>query len=153
MKAGVLNSRCWLKSRLAHSGPGVKQDAKLGGTPEHVFEQEPVKEAWQKIETALAKELEERKAAMPKTEDAGNGDEEEDLAAVRKSPATFALHSPSYKAAANQCVRRYVTLIPEPKTTDGVVAAVSQSSLKDLAGNQGVDCVMTFLDMDDSWIT
>eukprot|EP00435_Cladocopium_sp_Y103_P027001 s4446_g6.t1 len=128
--------------------PGVKQAAKLGGTPEHVFEQDPVKDAWQKIETALAKELEERKAAMPKAEDEGSGGEEEPLAAVRKSPAAFALHSPSYwRAVGNQCVRRYVTLIPEPKTTDGVVTAVSQCNLKDIAGNQGVDAVLTFLDM------
>ena len=41
---------------------GVKQAAKQGGTPEHVFEQEPVKEAWQLIVQELAKELEERKA-------------------------------------------------------------------------------------------
>ena len=42
----------------------MKQAAKQGGTPEHVFEQEPMKEAWQLIVTELAEELEERKDAF-----------------------------------------------------------------------------------------
>ena len=127
---------------------GVKAAAKLGGTAEHVFEQEPVKDAWSKVVTALAKEAEERKAAEPKAEE-GSGEETELLADARKPPTTFALHSPAYwKAVANQCVRTYITLLPEPKTTDGVVSAVSQSCLKDIQGTQGQDCVLTFLDLD-----
>ena len=99
---------------------GVKQAAKLGGTPEHVFEQEPIKEAWEKIVVELAKEAEERKASAPKA-DADEEEEAEDevLQTVRKAPTNFALHSAGYwRAVANQCVRTYVTLIPEPKTTD-----------------------------------
>ena len=126
---------------------GVKAAAKLGGTAEHVFEQEPVKDAWSKVVNALAKEAEERKAAEPKAEE--GSEEEEPLANARKPPTTFPLHSPAYwKAVANQCVRTYVTLVPEPKTTDGVIIAVSQSCLKDIQGTQGQDCVLTFLDLD-----
>lgn len=126
---------------------GVRTAAKQGGTPEGVFEQEAIKEAWTNIQTALAKEAEERKVGEPKAEEPS--DEDEPLAQARKAPTTFALHSPAYwKAVANQCVRTYITLIPEPKTIDGVVSAISQCCLKDIAGTAGEDCVLTFLDLD-----
>lgn len=129
---------------------GVKQAAKLGGAPEQVFEQEPIKEAWDKIVIELAKESEERKASGPKADaDEEETAEEEILQTVRKAPTNFALHSAAYwRAVANQCVRTYVTLIPEPKTTDAVVRAITQSSLKDIAGTPGESCVLTFLDLD-----
>ena len=48
---------------------GVRQAAKLGGAPEQVLEQDPVKEAWQKVTVQLAQESEERKASAQTTED------------------------------------------------------------------------------------
>lgn len=68
---------------------------------------------------------------------------------VRKAPTNFPLHSASYwKSVANQIVRTYVTLQPEPKTLAGVVSAVAQSKLKDISRQAGQDCVLTFLDLD-----
>ena len=100
---------------------GIRQAAKLGGTPEQVFEQEPVKEAWQAIVREIAKELEERNALQRKAEEEPE-QEEEELATVRKAPTSFPLHSASYwRAVANQTVRTYITLVPEPKTLEGVV--------------------------------
>ena len=68
---------------------GLKQAAKQGGTPEHVFEQEPIKEAWQLIVQELAKELEERKAvtAEPKEDDLEPQDEA--LKCARQPPSSF----------------------------------------------------------------
>lgn len=127
---------------------GVKQAAKQGGTAEHVFEQEPVKEAWAKITTELAKEAEERKALCATNEE--EQDTEDDvLTAARQPPNTHELHSVGYwRSVANQCVRTYCSLQPEPKTIEGVVSAVSQGNLKDIAGTSGKDCVLTFLCMD-----
>ena len=123
---------------------GVKQAAKQGGTAEHVFEQEPVKEAWAKITTELAKEAEERKALCATNEE--EQDTEDDvLTAARQPPNTHELHSVGYwRSVANQCVRTYCSLQPEPKTIEGVVSAVSQGNLKDIAGTSGKDCVLTF---------
>ena len=127
---------------------GIRQAAKLGGTPEQVFEQEPVKEAWQAIVREIAKELEERNALQRKAEEEPE-QEEKELATVRKAPTSFPLHSASYwRAVANQTVRTYITLVPEPKTLEGVVTAIEQSSLKSIAGTQGSDSVLVFLDMD-----
>ena len=129
---------------------GVKQSAKQGGAAELVFEQEPVKDAWQKITNELAKESEERKAAASQLEDAqGPEEEEEPVAILRKPPSSFELHSAQYwKSVANQAVRTYVTLCPEPKTLSGVVEAVAQSNVKNIAGTQGESSVVLFLDMD-----
>ena len=75
--------------------------------------------------------------------------EEKELATVRKAPTSFPLHSASYwRAVANHTVRTYITLVPEPKTQEGVVTAIEQSSLKSIAGTQGSDSVLVFLDMD-----
>ena len=127
---------------------GIRQAAKLGGTPEQVFEQEPVKEAWQAIVREIAKELEERNALQRKAEEEPE-QEEEELATVGKAPTSFPLHSASYwRAVANQTVRTYITLVPEPKTLEGVVTAIEQSSLKSIAGTPGSDSVLVFLDMD-----
>ena len=128
---------------------GIKQAAKLGGTPEHVWEQEPIKEAWEKVLVELAKEAEECRASAPKADAEEEVEEDENLQTVRKAPTNFALHSAGYwRAVANQCVRTYVTLIPEPKTTDAMTRAISQSSLKEIFGTQGETCVLTFLDLD-----
>lgn len=130
---------------------GVKQAAKLSGTPEQVLEQEPVKEAWDKIVKELTKEQEERKAQQSCPEEKQEQAEEMDegLNLVRQAPTSFPLHSASYwKSVANQIVRTYITLQPEPKTQAGVVPAVAQSKLKDIAGQGGQDCVLTFLDLD-----
>lgn len=129
---------------------GVKQSAKQGGAAELVFEQEPVKEAWQKITNELAKESEERKTAASQLEDAqGPEEEEEPVSILRKPPSSFELHSAQYwKSVANQAVRTYVTLCPEPKTLSGVVEAVAQSNVKNIAGTQGESSVVLFLDMD-----
>ena len=130
---------------------GVKQAAKQGGAAEQVFEQEPVKEARDRIKNELAKESEERKAAASLQEDARGKEEEEEepVSALRKPPSSFELHSSQYwKSVANQCVRTYVTLCPEPKTLSGVVQSVAQSNVKDIAGTQGKSSVLVFLDMD-----
>ena len=127
---------------------GVKQAAKQGGTAEHVFEQEPVKEAWTKITTELAKEAEERKALSATMEEAKEP-EDDALMSARQPPNTHELHSVGYwRSVANQCVRTYISLQPEPKTLEGVVSAVSQGNLKDISGTSGKDSVLTFLCMD-----
>lgn len=127
---------------------GVKQAAEQGGSAEHVFEQEQVKEAWAKIATELAKEAEERKAQTTQQEDPPEG-EDEALTVARKAPNTFALHSPGYwRSVADQCVRTYGSFQPEPKTLEGVVSAVAQCNLKDVKGTPGQDSVLVFLCMD-----
>ena len=129
---------------------GLRQAAKSGGAPEQVWEQEPVKEAWEKVKVELAKEAEERKARSMQVDDGEMVDAEEDaLTVARKAPTSFALHSPGYwNAVANQAVRTYVSLVPEPKTIQGVESAVAQSSLKDISGSQGVSSVLLWLDLD-----
>eukprot|EP00435_Cladocopium_sp_Y103_P014446 s3581_g3.t1 len=146
---------------------GVKQGARQGGSAEHVWEQEQIQEAWKVIVTELAREAEERKALASAEaqedegpepadealasaqEDEGPEPADEALASVRQPPTSHPLHSTGYwRSVANQTVRTYVTLQPEPKTTDGVSSAVAQSSLKDMKGTQGQSCIMTFLDMD-----
>eukprot|EP00435_Cladocopium_sp_Y103_P040722 s2841_g11.t1 len=130
---------------------GVKQAAKQGGAAEQVFEQEPVQEAWQRITNELAKESEERKAAASLQGDAPGTEEEEEeaVSVLRKPPSSFELHSTQYwKSVANQAVRTYVTLCPEPKTLSGVVQAVAQSNVKNIAGTQGESSVVLWLDMD-----
>lgn len=128
---------------------GLKQAAKQGGAPELVFEQEPVNEAWQLIVQELAKELEERKAVTAEPQEDDLEPQDEALKSARQPPTSFPLHSAGYwKSVANQTVRTYITVHPEPKTTDGVLSAVAQSSLKDIAGTQGESCVLTFLDLD-----
>ena len=126
---------------------GLRQAAKSGGAPEQVWEQEPVKEAWEKVKVELAKEAEERKARSMQVDDGEMVDAEEDaLTVARKAPTSFALHSPGYwNAVANQAVRTYVSLVPEPKTIQGVESAVAQSSLKDISGSQGVSSVLLWL--------
>ena len=129
---------------------GVRQAAKLGGTPEQVLEQDPVKEAWQKVTVQLAQESEERKASAQTTEDDdAEVGEDEVLASARKPAASFPLHSEGYwKAVANATVRTYVTLQPEPRSQDGVISALEQCSLKNISSTQGQDCLLVFLDMD-----
>lgn len=129
---------------------GIKQAAKQGATAEHVFEQEVVKEQWQVVTNELQKEAEERKANAAQDHEEESETEEQVLLTVRKNPSTFPLHTAKYwQAVANQCVRTYVTLLVEPRTTDGVVTLVAQSPLKNINGTQGQDSVLTFLDMDN----
>ena len=130
---------------------GLKPVAKAGGVPEQAFENEAVKEAWDKVVKELAKESEERKALTsgPTAEEEETVETDEALMAARKPPTSFPLHSSAYwLSVANHTVRTYVTLHPEPKTLQGVVSAVAQSKLKDLSGLSGQDCVLTFLDLD-----
>ena len=128
---------------------GVRQAARSGGAPEQVWEQEPVKEAWEKVKVELAKEAEERKACSMQADDEEIVEDEDVLTVVRKAPTSFALHSPGYwNAVGNQAVRTYVSLVPEPKTIQGVESAVAQSSLKDIFGSQGVSSVLLWLDLD-----
>lgn len=128
---------------------GVRQAARSGGAPEQVWEQEPVKEAWEKVKVELAKEAEERKACSMQADDEEIVEDEDALTVVRKAPTSFALHSPGYwNAVGNQAVRTYVSLVPEPKTIQGVESAVAQSSLKDIFGSQGVSSVLLWLDLD-----
>ena len=75
--------------------------------------------------------------------------EEDVLTAAHQPPSTHELHSVGYwRSVANQCVRTYCSLQPEPKTLEGVVSAVWQGNLKDIAGTSGKDTVLTFLCMD-----
>eukprot|EP00438_Fugacium_kawagutii_P016989 Skav202425 [mRNA] locus=scaffold1370:406666:410894:- [translate_table: standard] len=129
---------------------GVRQAAKIGGTPEQVWEQEPVKEAWEKVKVELAKEEEDRKArTAPVDEDMVGEAEDDDLTAVRKAPTSFALHSPGYwNAVANQIVRTYVNLAVEPATVQGVDRAISQCPAKEISGSQGTSSVLIWLDLD-----
>ena len=114
-----------------------------GSVPEQFLEYSEIKEKWDAVAAQVANEDAERKA---KTQVSQEAEAEEDVMSVqglRKGPSHFALHSKKYwRAVANQTVRSYVTLIPEPKTTDGVSHAVSQSPLKDVQGN-----VVTWLDV------
>ena len=128
----------------------LRQVARSGGLPEQVWEMDQVKEAWEKVKVELAKEDEERKArTMPVDNEAIVDEDEDALTVVRKAPASFVLHSPGYwNAVANQAVRTYVSLVPEPKTLQGVESAVAQSSLKDISGCQGVSSVLLWLDLD-----
>ena len=117
---------------------GVKQAAKQGGTPEHVFEQEPVKEAWQLIVQELAKELEERKAVTAEPQEDELEPQDEALKSARQPPTSFPLHSAGYwKSVANQTVRTYITVHPEPKTTDGVVSGRSIESQRRCRDSRG----------------
>ena len=129
---------------------GLKQAARQGGSAAVVWEQEQIQDCWKVILTELAKEAEERKAlASAEAADECPEAEDGDLLQVREPPNCHPLNSTAYwRSVANQTVRTYVTLHPEPKTTDGVSSAVAQSCLKSMAGTQGQSCIMTFLDMD-----
>ena len=128
----------------------LRQVARSGGLPEQVWEMDQVKEYWAKIKTELAKEDEERKArSMPVDNEASAEEHEDALTVARKAPASFVLHSPGYwSAVGNQAVRTYVSLVPEPKTIQGVETAVGQSSLREIIGCAGASSVLSWLDLD-----
>ena len=105
---------------------GVKQAAKLGRTPEHVFEQEPIKEAWEKIVVNWPRKP--KSAKLPLRRQMRTKKKRRKMRSCKRCgrppPILLAL-SRYWRAVANQCVRTYVTLIPEPKTTDAMVRAIS----------------------------
>ena len=70
------------------------------------------------------------------------------LTKARLAPTSFAQNSPDYwKAVANQTVRTYINLIPEPRTTEAVAAAIAQcASLKDLNVSVSSESLMIFLE-------
>ena len=82
--------------------------------------------------------------------DAGEESEhEEEVVVVRKNPNHFPVNSTNYwRAVANATVRTYISLVPEPKTLDGVCQAVAQSNLKNIRGNSGETSVMVLVDLD-----
>lgn len=128
---------------------GLRQAAKAGGSPEQVWEQEPVKEAWDKVKVELAKEEEDRKARSAPVDNESMGEPEDELSSARQAPTSFALHSPGYwNAVANQVVRTYINFAQEPATIQGVERAISQCPAKEISGSQGVSSVLIWLDCD-----
>ena len=127
----------------------LKQVAKQGAV-EAILEHENIKDAWQNLTAQVANEEAERQAALKLAAGGEQSEpEEEECVVVRKSPATFPLHSAGYwRAVGNATVRTYITLLPEPRTQEGVTQAVAQSSLKKITGNLGESCVLVTMDLD-----
>ena len=126
----------------------VRQAAKQGAV-EALMEHENVKELWSQAQSQLANEAAERLALQKGQNAAAESEPEEEVVLIRKNPQSFALHSPSYwRAVANASVRAYVSVMPEPKTTDGVAQAISQCNLKSIRGNLGESCILLHLDLD-----
>ena len=130
---------------------GLRQVCKSGGAPEGVLEHESVKEQVDKIVALLKDEEAEQKALQTVTAGDSAGAEEpvDELEEVRKPPSQHSQGSEKYwKAVANQTVRTYVSLHVLPKTLEGVISVVSQSSLKEYLGEGGVSSVLIHLDLD-----
>ena len=125
----------------------VRQAAKQGAV-EALMEHENVKELWSQVQSQLANEAAERLALQKGQNAEAESEPEEEVVLIRKNPQSFALHSPSYwRAVANASVRTYVSVMPEPKTTDGVAQAISQCNLKSIRGNLGESCILQHLDL------
>ena len=125
---------------------GLKQGG-AGGAPEATFENESVKEEWSKVEAQLEKEASERKAQQQKALGLEEGDEEGpgEEVLMKRAPNQHPVNTEEYwMSVAYQTMRTYCTLLPEPKTLDGVASAISQAmSLKDITGT-----VVAFLDIE-----
>ena len=104
----------------------LRAAARAGSIPEQVMEYNDLKEKWDEIVAQLVNEEAERKAGAELLEP-DDEPEEASMQELRKGPAHFVLHSDKcWRAVANQTVRSYVTLLPEPKTQ----AAVQQLFVK-----------------------
>ena len=114
----------------------LRTAGKSGSVPEQFMEYTELKEAWDKITALLSDEAAERKALAgqaPEMEDSV-ADDPESVQSLRKGPNAFVLHSDKYwLAVANQTVRTYVSLAPEPKTQEAVVRHIQQGPLKDIS--------------------
>lgn len=129
----------------------MRQAAKAGGAPEAVLEHELVKEQWDKVLATLKNEEAERKAAEELAVGAAESapDTSNELEQLRKPPSQHSQGSEKYwKAVANQTVRTYCSFPGGPKTLEGVITLVSQTSLRDFQGEGGKSCVLTHLDLD-----
>ena len=117
-----------------------------------MLEHELIKEEWDKISSLIQDEENERKALqkMQDGKDEIDADAEKDddgLSQLRQKPTSFPQESPEYwRALANTTVRTYITLLQEAQTTETLRQSLEQTSLNDIQGTPGKDCVMVFLD-------
>ena len=132
----------------------LKVLAKQSSGVDGLLDYENIKEPWEAIKNQIANEVAERKALQgidgaAKVDDASEVDASMDVESLRAPPSAHSQSTPEYwQSVANQTVRTYVTLLPEPKTAKALELALSQSSLKDCQAIPGSNSVVIWLDLD-----
>ena len=132
----------------------LKVLAKQSSGVDGILEYENIKEPWEAIKSQIANEVAERKALQAidgaaKVADACEVDASMDVESLRAPPSAHSQSTPEYwQSVANQTVRTYITLFPEPKTAKALELALSQSSLKDCQAIPGSNSVVIWLDLD-----